>query len=194
MKKYILALILLAIFQVEGLTQPRELKNKILWDENRPLTWKDFKGSPDEKSSFKALTAAGLYYSAEQVSEDEVKVTVTPYFDPHKSWRKKKEVNDNLLEHEQHHFDQWELSSRLFIEKLMGIESSEIKTMLKKIKEEYSQVTKEYKRVSQDYDKETDHGTNKRQQETWNKNIRSLLSATKEFDLQSVTIKLTTAN
>jgi hypothetical protein len=170
--------------------QPKELINKILWDENRPLTWNDFKGPVDKKSSFKAETASGIYFAAKQESDDEMIVNVESYFDPRKSWRAKKELTDNLLKHEQNHFDIFEVYSRILIRRLSGLGLVSVKMISKVLSQQYSAVMKEAGEISRQYDKEANHSMNKEQQDLWNDKVKKLLAETKDYDLKSVTIKL----
>ena len=190
MRTLILIIFTIILFPKLSFTQSNELRNKILWDENRPLVWKDFKGPANNKSSYNAETTSGISIKAEQLSQNEIRVNIATYFDPKKSWKQKKSISDNLLRHEQNHFDISEVYSRLLIKKLSGLEMNSLKTISNIIKKEYLQTNKEVKNISQEYDKETNHGKNKEQQEIWNNKVENLLSETKDFDLDSFTIIL----
>jgi hypothetical protein len=186
------SIVFLALIFIPALlfSQPKELKNKILWDENHPLIWKDFKGPVNKKSSYNAVTTSGVYYQADPVSENEISVNVYTCFDPKKSWKKKKNMNDDLLKHEQNHFDLSEVYARLLRKKLSGLEPNTAKNIYTTIKQEFSQKNKEIKTISQQYDKETDHGGKKEQQDMWNNKVKALLAETKDYNSNPVKIKV----
>jgi hypothetical protein len=192
MKARIVILLSILFIPVIGSAQEEELKNKIIWDEARPLAWSDFKGSADNKSPFNALTWSGIYYQVRQDSNDELTVKTETYFDPKKSWQIRKKVTDKLLEHEQHHFDVSEIYSRLFIKNMLEIELSSNKNTIDRIRQAYLQTLKDFNSFNAGYDKETEHSKNEEQQNTWNARINQMLLETKEYDLKEVKIQLTT--
>lgn len=90
-------------------------EEKVLWREGERLSWRMFKGQPETIGSFVASTNSGISLSfGIRTSGDEVIIdyTVSCFFYPEKSWYAKENVNDEILAHEQTHFDISELFAR----------------------------------------------------------------------------------
>jgi len=178
------------IFKFSGFSQAEELKNKIIWEEDRPLTWDDFKGTADAGSKFYALTNSGIYYQVQQESWAQFAVSVETFFDPKQSWQKKDQVTDHLLQHEQLHFNIHELYSRLFIKSMIEAEFNDEKMVFIRIRELYARALQDAQDFSNLYDKETNHSVNKVEQMVWNKKVNALLEETKEFDLKEISLEV----
>lgn len=85
--------------------------NILLWSNNKKLAWNDFQGSPDTLNIMdKAQTFAGLKIENGYWKEGVPKIKVICFFSKSKSWVKVK--SDSNLDHEQLHFDIWELYAR----------------------------------------------------------------------------------
>jgi hypothetical protein len=139
----------------------------IVWDENRKLTWDDFKGKPNTKSKFKAITRTLVV----------IKV----------SWTKLN--TDELLKHEQLHFDISELMVRKFRKSLCSYNLEGLEKFNSDIQQEYNYVLQKIKKLNALYDKETNHGIIKKKQEEWEKKIQKELDDLKEYNNRGVTIK-----
>jgi hypothetical protein len=183
-------ILLLGLFPIAGNAQHAELKNKIIWEEDRPLTWDDFKGTADAGSKFYALTNSGIYYQVQQESWAQFAVSVETFFDPKQSWQKKDQVTDHLLQHEQLHFNIHELYSRLFIKSMIEAEFNDEKMVFIRIRELYARALQDAQDFSNLYDKETNHSVNKVEQMVWNKKVNALLEETKEFDLKEISLEV----
>jgi len=183
-------ILLLGLFPIAGNAQHAELKNKIIWEEDRPLTWDDFKGTADAGSKFYALTNSGIYYQVQQESWTQFAVSVETFFDPKQSWQKKNQVTDHLLQHEQLHFNIHELYSRLFIKSMIEAEFNDEKMVFIRIRELYARALQDAQDFSNLYDKETNHSVNKVEQMVWNKKVNALLEETKEFDLKEISLEV----
>ncbi len=83
----------------------------ILWQKNRLLTWKDYKGKPAKRFAA-ASTFYNIVKTISKTNETSSKVTIEALFFCEKSWMKKSWVNNSVLEHEQKHFDIVEIFSR----------------------------------------------------------------------------------
>lgn len=157
--------------------------NAVLWGERRELTWDDFKGRPDEGSEFSALTVSG--FTALQWSCDE-KGQFTfqgaqAHFDRSKSWVKSEGKSDELLQHEQGHFDITEIYARKLREELRKIKCDK-KTqeqIQKEVDAIFERIQKEWEMEDEKYDQETDHGRNKEKQKEWNEKIQRRLEEMK---------------
>ncbi len=143
-------------------------ENLMFWQSGNKLTWEDFKGKPDKSSPYKALTY-GRIKTDVSANSKEAHIIIKTSFDKNKSWVKELRI-DNLLAHEQLHFDIIELWARKFRQKLKGktytfkVFQSEITTMQKFIYEGADKMQLEY-------DKETKHAEDKVNQQKWNEQI-----------------------
>ncbi|MBA3683458.1 MAG: hypothetical protein H0W73_20175, partial [Bacteroidetes bacterium] len=86
-------------------------KEHILWSETKPLTWDDFKGKP-EKRFAAATTSYDIWKSTNKINDKSSTVKIEAVFFYESSWKKKSWINDQVLAHEQKHFDIVELFAR----------------------------------------------------------------------------------
>lgn len=181
MKKSIFLLIIMC-----GLLVSFQQVSRIPWKENRKLTWDDFKGKPDEKSSFKAKTESSLDIQI-SAKGSEATISMETTFDMSRSWVKEK--RDVLLQHEQTHFDIAELWSRKFKQRLKGktFPGKNFQSILNNM---HTEIQKEGRAMQAQYDKETGHSVNEKAQEKWTKKINTDLKSLSEFVPATVTCKL----
>ena len=106
--------LLLALLVLEVLPAIAQKKQFIYWDANRPLTWADFRGPKPKKvkKRFVAVTYSGLRYRFRKDSSGKIRFAIVSYFDPTKSWKKRRQPGTELLNHEQTHFNITELYAR----------------------------------------------------------------------------------
>jgi hypothetical protein len=154
----------------------------------KTLTWADFTGTPDAKSSNLAFTSAAFSVpaitavkdatSGKFVMDDNVTVTIT--FNSAKSWKKMDEINakkkrtpDEILKHEQGHYDIVALLARdLFID-LMQLKAKQYASQAD-LNKDVAPILNKYNGTAQKifnkYDEktETDHGENGAGQTKWN--------------------------
>ena len=88
----------------------------IQWENNQKLTWKDFKGKPNKRSPYKAMTFASVSSNLISFSKNELKIEILCHFIKNKSL--KTIETDELLRHEQLHFDIAELAARKMRERV----------------------------------------------------------------------------
>ena len=144
-------------------------------DERSILTWKDFKGKVNKRSSYYASTSSGYQYNAAFVG-DSLRIVLPCMFYPEKSWVKKGKETEALLKHEQGHFDLTEIYTRK-----MRREISSKKYAVKKVNKGIVKIIKKYSQqlntAQKKYDSQTNHSVIEAEQQKWNKKI--------EGDLQS---------
>ena len=124
MKKIIIILILISeiTFAQSSLFENDSI---LIWNENRKITWDDFK-SKNKVHSYEQASAVitpGLIAYPNNIEESKikkVKIIATVY--KNKSWYKIKE--DYILNHEQMHFNITEIYARKFRKELAKIEES----------------------------------------------------------------------
>ena len=175
---FLFFVILLSAFQSD---------NKILFSENKLLSWDDFKGKPNAASSYKALTETQVSIEI-KAKGTEATLIIQNYFDKDRSWSKDKN-NLVLLSHEQTHFNISELWARKFRQSLKG-KSFRISSFQKELNSLHSNIHKESMDMQAEYDKETEHSVNQTAQQKWNKKITNELQKLSAFSSVEVTCKL----
>jgi len=191
---YHLLLILLFSFTLLTFVLAQEyafgfLENTLRWDENRKLTWDDFQGYTFS-SPYNAFTEwyVPFEYSWESSNEKGcyykfIKISATANFEKSKSWVKKGQEADWLLNHEQGHFDIAQILAKEFNERvqseLMGKEFScpgDINNQaMNQVQNIFAQEHQKALQMQSHYDTETNHGNNNSKQIEWDKKIQSLL-------------------
>ena len=172
--------LLYLIFSSEISAQVPE--NRILWGEE-PLTWENFKGTPDPTSSFDANTNSGLSYSwslKKDISGTHFVYDVESYFLPAGSWVKPGRRSYLLLAHEQLHFDITEVFARQLRQKLSDFDPDrqDIKQELRKL---YEEIERERALLQETFDSDTRHGQDEAAQLRWRKHIDIALIGLKPF-------------
>jgi hypothetical protein len=161
--------------------------NSILWQEGSKLTWDDFKDKPNASSPYKAFTESEI--KTEMAAKNtEAHISIKTFFDKNKSWVKNK--TDELLAHEQLHFDITELWARKFRQKVSG-KTFSYKTFQKEINAIQSDIYKGSKEMQTDYDKETQHSIVVASQKKWEKKIADDLQKLSAYNTPEVSCTLT---
>ena len=174
MKSYLLLPFLVFI----GLNSFAQSKDTIYWNINRKLTWEDFKGRPDKTTNLLAMTQAGIGYEV-ACNNGELKLKIYCYFNAKKSWTKETD-SDDLLRHEQLHFDITELYTRQLRKKLSEVTDPCGKD-IKELDKAYSNIFKACSDRQNDYDRESEHSLNDEQQKMWEEKIALELKALEKF-------------
>ena len=153
-------------------------KTFFTWSENRKLQWVDFQGTayPNADEVAMAATSVEFNYSTKG---DKISWTVTSKFFPKASWTKIHTENEEVLKHEQLHFDITELYARTLRKALK--ENIFSRADLNKIRVISDQVLDQWSKEQDNYDKKTNHGINKQQQKYWENTIEKRLNALQEF-------------
>ncbi len=160
-----------------------ENEETITWNENRKLTWADFKANPDVQSDAVALTASGITfgYSVKRLDDEVVgfNATVESLFYPNKSWYKKDIANNHILNHEQLHFDITELHARKLRQQVNQLKVSQ------NIKQQLEQLHKDINiaiaKMQHQYDQQSNHSINSEMQSAWHQKIREELKALERY-------------
>lgn len=146
-------------------------QDTLYWRPDYRLRWEDFQGKPDSSSGYKAVTIADLR-SVLSYNNSTFNVKVTCAFDKKKSWTLS--IGQNLLSHEQGHFD----IAELFARKLRKAFKEYIfnpKTIEADYNKIFSRIKTERSKMDALYDKETNLSRNKSKQLYWNKKIEAEL-------------------
>lgn len=153
------------------------LRDTVFYDKSRKLSWNDFKGKPDKKSTASAITASSFnYYTQSSISNGylNIDVSLECYFLPKQSWVKPFFNEVNGLAHEQLHFDitcLWTLKLRNAINTfkfpITGWQS-ELAIL-------HTRFYNEMAVMQNEYDRESENGRNAEKQAVWQKQISYLL-------------------
>lgn len=180
----------------------------LLWDENRPLTWNDFQGVPGifpqsytgSKDDFTAFTWTWLSADWQFQKTDSsvcqyefTSVDGMASFDKSASWVRERGLTDQeLLEHEQGHFDIAEIHARKLESELLGKQFScpngifDVDKINQKTNDFFNQILEEFGDMNSLYDIETDHYNNKEKQLEWNEKLKSILNS---FETEPISSK-----
>lgn len=155
----------------------------IPWSSSYKLSWNDFKGPIDENSEAVATTASGITFGyslkMKGQSVEGFTTTVKTYFYPEKSWYKPKQVDENVLAHEQFHFNITELFARKFRKKIAELKvSNTIKESLNTL---HKRINKDLAAMQKRYDAETNYSINKALQNKWQLFIAEELNRLKPY-------------
>jgi len=145
----------------------------------RPLQWSDFTGAVDSTSPFFAYTWWRINYRIANAQTRGDSVIITSFevrleLDPLRSWVKKEKETDDLLVHEQGHFNFGILCMDEFLAAYSKLHFTKdnLHTAIQNL---FSAILKEYHDMGERYDQETNHGMNKQVQAKWNSFFREQL-------------------
>jgi hypothetical protein len=150
-------------------TLPEE-KNILVWNQDRPLTWDDFRGRPAKRFSA-ASTTYDIFKYLKPENERSATVTVEAVFFCDKSWKKVSWINNSVLVHEQKHFDIAELYARQLRQRISSVKYRNYEDLKHKSDSVYTVIDKEMDVYQDKYDDETDASMNGDKQREWNKKI-----------------------
>jgi len=156
---------------------------EITWSKNRKLTWDDFKGKipNDVEEHTAAATYCGIGFETNTISaQTQLKIRVYNTFYIGNSWARREEMNDDVLAHEQGHFDLCELYTRKLRERMskVMVNINTLKPVLKKI---YEQLQEEYRSRQEAYEEETAHGVNLEEQKKWQEKLEQELEENQKW-------------
>ncbi len=165
--------LIIVLFCLNNSSSREEL---IVWDAENKLVWNNFKAAPNYTTEAAAITASGISYDlSAKLFENEIEVDckVHAYFYPQKSWFKEELKNNEILAHEQLHFD----ITAFFASKLRKqiAKKKFTKKVKREVKELFIRINKELDSAQTFYDFETNFSRNKIKQELWQLKIDKLL-------------------
>ena len=166
--------------------KPEDDKESILWNLDRPLTWDDFKGKPERRFAAASTSYDILKYITKENNKT-ASIKIEAVFFCYSSWKKSSWVNQQVLEHEQKHFDIVELYARKLRKTISETKFSSFAEVETKVKELYDVNDKAMDQYQDQYDDETDGSMNGDKQREWQASIMKdikALDAYKEISLQ----------
>ena len=153
------------------------------WQEDRELTWSDFKATPNPNSNAVALTASGITfgYSVKTSGQRiiDFNTTVNAHFYPNKSWYLKDKGDAYILAHEQLHFDITELYTRMFRKQLTKlVVNQNVKEQMKRL---HTAINEAVNETQKRYDAQSNHSINVEAQRQWKTFIHEELKKLESF-------------
>ena len=150
----------------------------LYWNDVRRLRCTDFKGVVPEAATYFARSAIRISTKGywEEGMPDYKIINV---FYPYKAWEKDT-LSNNLLQHEQVHFDIAEIFARKIRKEITGLRRDGAKEP-SIYKQHINKLFDEYNAKDIEYDKETQHGLVDGKQQEWNEKIAKELEELKEY-------------
>ncbi|MEO6882743.1 MAG: hypothetical protein ABI199_01825 [Bacteroidia bacterium] len=176
MKKSLALIALLALCMA---FKPNSKNDEIIWSPDRKLTWKDFEKPLSKYAPEAAGTNSGIDYSLKPIDNLSIKVGIYDIFFKSLSSKSldKSHLINEILEHEQGHFDINELYARMLRKQLQDssyINYNQFKIEFYKM---YRSVDGAANSEEDKYDKETNHSIDTTMQNKWSKYIAEQLNA-----------------
>ena len=157
------------------------------WDSESKLIWSDFRGRPDMNSKYKASTTCEIACRMEATGSEAL-VTVYCFFNTEESWTKTDDTY--LLNHEQRHFDIYEVYTRKMRQAIMEIDEADASKISGQVKRIYDRCFRECSRLQDRYDSETQFSNNREKQQEWNRRIDMLIKETENLTDPEIYIPL----
>lgn len=185
-------LFLIACIAFPFLLKAQASADTLIWS-SKKLMWNNFKANADTATINKkhhATTLWKLRYQYKPLRSQTLLIEIEAWFDARKSWIKKAYRNDqNLLQHEQGHFDLAELLARRFRQKLQQqhLTGGNYNTV---IANTFKTLLAEAYRQQEQYDKETNFGENMPAQQQWQQRIAAALNQLAAYASTSLVLPL----
>lgn len=160
----------------------------ITWSKDKKLTWADYRGKPQKR-----FAAASTVYSLGRkvLKEDKgaLVARISAYFYCNDSWKKDDWISDEVLSHEQKHFDIVELFARKIRKQVSGMTVKNFDDATAKVDSVYQVFNKEMDAYQDKYDDETNGSMNGHQQRKWEKKIEKELESLDKYENIIVPLK-----
>lgn len=155
----------------------------IYWSRERKLQWSDFRyRAPVSVYSANASTAISI--SVDSFEKDDLPdYHVNFRFNRSLSWTTDSTSRD-LLEHEQYHFDIYELYARRIRARILELQEAGVEEKVE-YTNEITRLLNECKLFQKEYDKQTAHGFLRTQQASWQVHVDYLLSELQDLSTEN---------
>lgn len=155
--------------------------NVLYWKSGFLLIPADFRQTPLADSHFSAASHVGTGMEM-AMQDDRLSISVKAYFVPERSWIK---VHDeDLLAHEQAHFDIEEYFARLARKELaqLKIKGKNFDQIRREADVIFARVLDKRSAFHEKFDKETNHSQLAKEEEHWEAEIKRLLDSTRNLE------------
>lgn len=162
---------------------------RVIWRQEIPLTWADFRGNPEPHTGVDALSSCGLTCDPALSRSGEIRFDVLAFFSPTDSWVDEADASGLLLKHEQGHFDIGEIYARKMRRRLARA-SFDRSRLNQQISALYDETFNEFRTAQQAYDEVTEHSTHPEAQKEWNRWIADELKRYEAYRGRTVRARL----
>lgn len=149
-------------------------EREIEWTATRRLTWEDFKGKPKiiSNTNVAAQTYCGFSLESNRVTVfKKVKIFIKNTFDCNLSWVRQDQMSrDDLLEHEQVHFDLSQVYAR-HLRKNLVEKNLTVNNLTTGTNSVFKDVYNAYLERQEMFETETNYGLDREKQKLWAKKI-----------------------
>jgi predicted Zn-dependent protease len=163
------------IFTICSSFQQQDVGETITWSPDAKLTWSDFHKSLTGNSIEASYSVCGINISAnpEKVDDHTYLIDVHAFFSKTLSSKttEKDILTNNVLKHEQGHFDITEWYARKIRKELSEATYTNTDDFFSQVQNIYNKVNSECTAKQKEYDRATNHSMNVKGQERWNKTI-----------------------
>lgn len=158
----------------------------IIWSDTTKLTWNAFSNTPIKSSVRSAASATTIDFHLDYNSDSAV-FTIHAIFNLSESWVKDENMSENLLGHEQLHFDIVELFARYLRAEILDckFKAKNVKKKAEIILNNIHAQVVEYQAL---YDEETKHSLLKDAQEEWEQQVADELEQLKDYSQTRIVI------
>lgn len=180
LKIFFLSMLLAFTCSAAAQKLPYDPEEYLEWREHEKLSWEVYDAEPTEDSFGDAGTAVKIKAKPYLVS-GRIYYSVYALFNKKKSWCKRK--SDELLAHEQLHFDIAELTARNVrraVEQMQKDNVDDIKTF----NENINKILLKSNDLDAQYDEDTFHGLIQEKQQEWEEKVAEQLYALKAYKKQ----------
>jgi hypothetical protein len=179
--------LIILFFLLAFMPLPKE-EPMIIWSESK-LTWQNFHGKMRKNEPFDAVTVSAIS-SQFSGSNNQLTFDVKAVFLPNDSKKKPKKQSNELLEHEQGHFDITEIFARKLRQTLQNKKFKKYDLIQKEVNKAYNKNNLAWEKMQNQYDKDTDHSKNQTEQKEWNTKIQNTLTELRDFKNTSFLIDI----
>lgn len=150
------------------------------WHRHNKLAYSDFKADKKNSRGFAIATANSNFGYVVDENIDRFSIDIYVQFYCKESWWNRNIRMDDVLSHEQLHFDICELYGRKFYKAILELKEANNFNKYS-VKELYAKMEEEFDEYQDLYDEETDHSTNGDMQRYWDDHIHSELARLKDY-------------
>ena len=146
------------------------------------LNWDSFKGPVPVNTPYAASVNTGVSLQWSYSTGDgkiDLDYDVEAYAQPNFSWVVEKEKDEELLAHEQLHFDITEIHARMLRKRIAEYEFG--RNIRKPMQRMLGEIKFEREKMQNEYDQQTAHSKNTEQQKIWEKKVASLLEKYQDY-------------
>lgn len=169
-------LFIFLLFISMQLCAQKKVRDTVTYRDYSVLKWEDFKANVPKNTEYSANVNTGLSYKWSYSTANGIidfKYNIEAKLYRNFSWSIYRKDKENVLKHEQLHFDITELFARKFRKALTEYKVG--RSIRKDVTKIYENIEKERDSMQLVYDRETGHSINKSSQSLWETKVSDLL-------------------